>query len=158
MKRIISICQVVAVLLFFVACSRVGIDVEPTTNCDLNDYAALEESNSGNVLLWVAPNGNDDSSGTEQQPLATTQEALRRLRAQSYNTATILYAEGMHYLSEPISLEKGDHDIAFVSSSEGEAVISGAGKRMLSMGSKCGLRNWMKSTAHSNHYITIWAT
>lgn len=77
-------------------------------------------------LLWVAINGNDNNDGTIQQPLATTEAALERLRSVSYQEAQICYKEGTYPFSKPIKLESTDHDIHFCAMGEDKVEISGS--------------------------------
>ena len=126
MKRVVQILISVILIFSFTACGLGVVNGNSTKNDELNDNADVHGLDNINISYWVAPNGNDSSSGDEKHPLATAQEALRRLRAESYDDATIIYTEGVHYLSEPISLEEGDHDITFVSSTKGDTIISGS--------------------------------
>lgn len=115
-----------AVIIVFTACGAIGQHetVGPSTQAE--EIENGQKQGSKDLQLWIAPEGCDDYPGTEQAPLATTEEALKRLRAEDYDTASILYTVGTHYISAPICLEKGDHDICFSSAGEEKPLISGA--------------------------------
>ena len=79
-----------------------------------------------NVKYWVSSNGDNNNTGTEYQPLATIQEAIRRLRSQQYSTAEVYLKGGKHFLNEPIILTCRDHDITFLSDPHETAEICGS--------------------------------
>lgn len=116
----------VVVLIFSTACGQADNKEKMFQRTESNEIEREQERPSNDVLIWIAPGGNDDNPGTEQDPLATTQEALKRLRAEAYDAARIVYAAGTHYLSNPICLEKEDHDITFLSAGKEQSLISGA--------------------------------
>lgn len=127
MRKVILLCLAMVLAMSCVACSQDDIGQEQLQNTGTTETEYDEqEQTSKNVTLWIDPNGNDDNPGTEQEPIATTQEALRRLRAEPYDSASVVYALGTHVISEAVELEKGDHDITFSSAEGGQALISGA--------------------------------
>ena len=78
-------------------------------------------STSRKNTVFVAPTGSDSGKGTMQEPLATIQEALNRVRRK---TGAVIYLRGGDYeIAEPIVLDdsfSGTEDAPFILSSYGK--------------------------------------
>lgn len=61
--------------------------------------------------FYVAPNGNDSSSGTEAKPFATldrARDAVQELKSRTQEPITVWVRAGTYYLSEPVVFEAED--------------------------------------------------
>ena len=80
-------------------------------------------STSRKNTVFVAPTGSDSGKGTMQEPLATIQAALNRVRGK---TGAVIYLRGGDYeIAEPIVLDdsfSGTEDAPFILSSYQEEI------------------------------------
>lgn len=97
------------------------------------------------IEFWIAANGNDEHTGTEQMPLKTTEEALARIRKADYQSASVYYKGGKYFWSKPIVLTDADHDIRFCAAGEETPEICGA----------FPITGWKEETVNG---ITMWVT
>lgn len=104
MKKGWCIIFVGIMLLFCIACAK-------------SDEKNNEDT--GIIKLYIAPDGSDKNAGTKGKPLETTEEALARIRKETYQEAYIYYLTGEYYWNAPIELTGDDHDIHFCAA-EGE--------------------------------------
>jgi parallel beta-helix repeat protein len=76
-------------------------------------FGLLLISNPGNAQIFIAPNGNDQNTGTEEQPLASlsaAKDAVRILKNTDNISApiTIIIADGFYEMKEPLLLTPED--------------------------------------------------
>ncbi len=76
------------------------------------------------TTFWVAPTGNDDGPGTQEQPFATFNRAQQAARSAS-KPATVLIRGGTYYLVRPLVLTADDSETTFSGAPGEEVVISG---------------------------------
>lgn len=77
--------------------------------------------------IWVSPDGDDASAGTEGQPVASLQAALERVRRlPGTDTVFVRVAPGLYLLNEPVCLTSGDtRPVVFEGDASGKPEISG---------------------------------
>ena len=94
---------------------------------------------SAPMILHVAPNGNDNASGSASAPLATVIAALDKARAASpRDRATILIHGGVHRLAAPIVLTPEDSGV----SADKPLTIAAAPNEKPVLSGGIPLKNW----------------
>lgn len=68
----------------------------------------LASSCQNDISYYVAPSGNDNHSGTIENPFATIQKALEQSRKNKNKNTTIYLREGTYYLNNPITFTPED--------------------------------------------------
>ena len=90
---------------------------------------------AGSTVFWIAPDGRDDATGTQEQPFATLTRASEALRAHMQKPRTeevvVRLREGIYRLDRPWELtaaELGDgrYGVTFMAHQGERVVISGA--------------------------------
>jgi hypothetical protein len=98
--------------------------------------------------IWVAPNGSDKNSGTQQEPLATVAMALRKARElRRLNDPSIKggirirVEKGIYQLTEPIFVRPEDSGTA-----ESPTIIEGADRDQCILSGGIHIGGWHKAT------------
>jgi hypothetical protein len=99
--------------------------------------ASISAAHARDATLYLAPGGNDRADGLSPQTALATParavERLRELRATDQGLITILFADGVYTLEQPLSLIAGDGPAALrVAREDGDVLLSGG--RALSSG------------------------
>jgi len=98
------------------------------------DYQPIQVVDNGQVVFYVAPNGNDRNPGTKDKPFATLErarEAVREAKNTKKEPITVFVRGGVYYLSEPIMFTaedsgKSDAPITYAAYKDETPIISGA--------------------------------
>lgn len=113
------------------ALSNCSKDSDPVTDTDTSPVSEVEEKEGeiapASQSLWVAPGGSDIATnpGTQSQPLATIQEAIKR----AVPGTAIILKDGTYQLATQIEFTKSGlpgKPIVLRAANKGKAIITGA--------------------------------
>ena len=83
---------------------------------------------SSSLILYVSPDGNDNSSGLDQSaPKKTIESALRRIKSNSsIDTSVVILLPGTYYIIKSIKIKHVAGTLVIKSSGQGKAIIKGS--------------------------------
>ena len=86
-------------------------------------------ASSGEIKIYVGPNGNDSGTGKKKEPFATltqARDAVRKLRAVGREKdATVYILPGIYYITETIQLSNKDNNTKFIAETPGSVRLLG---------------------------------
>lgn len=80
----------------------------PLSGCSGNGE---EKTDENEIVLYVAPDGDDTAKGTKKAPLATlagAREKVRELLPKADRPVTVLFAEGDYLMTETVAFDEAD--------------------------------------------------
>ena len=94
-------------------------------------FGFLISCQSNPIEIYISPNGNDNASGTKDQPVLTVDRAEELLRSVAgKNFVNIIFEDGIYYLPQTIVIGpeysgSKKYPVIFRAANEGKAIISG---------------------------------
>jgi len=103
--------------------------------------------------IYVSPTGNDNASGTRENPVASFARAQEMVRKSVASTAKVIFLKGTYYLPETIKFTADDSksSVVYMAEKEGSVVISG-GKQLQLQWTKSS-RGWYTAAIPAGNTI-----